>query len=105
MKPLERHLELRLGERSVLRPGTRFRANGGPLFRLADGTEIPMAAKGPFTFRCYCRRGSFEYLEAFDKAGNFAILHLKGRRRKGCPEIVPRPYKIRSLIRKKARAR
>jgi hypothetical protein len=97
--------EYRIGERSVLRPGTRFRATGGPLYRLADGTEIPLFARGPFTFRCYLDTGQYQAIEATDKQGNAAILHIGGSRPPPDDHIIPRPYKIKSLIRKKARTR
>jgi hypothetical protein len=83
----------------------RFRAKGGPLFKLADGTTVPLAAKGPFTFRRYCKRLTCEWIEASDRDGFTAILHIAGRRRKVSPEIVPRPYRITSTIRKKERQR
>ena len=100
-RQLERHEELRLSERSVLRPGVRFRATGGPQWKLPDGTIVNMAARGPFLFRCYWTRGSYSYVEAIDKEGQYAILHLTGRRKRIDPSLIPRPYKIRSTIRKK----
>jgi hypothetical protein len=101
MKQLERHEELRLSERSVLRPGVRFRATGGPQWRLSDGTLINMAARGPFLFRCYWTRGAYSHVEATDRTGATAILHLTGRREQIDPSLIPRPYKIKSTIRKK----
>lgn len=97
--------EYRVSERVCLRPGVRFRAKGGPLFQLADGTTVPLAAKGPFTFRRHCKRGACEWLEVGDRDGFNAILHIAGRRRKVSPEIIPRPYKIGSTIRKKGKPR
>lgn len=105
-KPLERFDELRLSERSVLRPGTRFRANGGPQWRLTDGTLINIAARGPFVFRCLWRRGAYSYVEAIDKEGQYAILHLTGRRERIDDALITRPYRIKSTIRaKKGRRR
>ncbi len=95
----------RLSERSVLRPGVRFRATAGPVFRLADGTEVSMAARGPFTFRRHCKQGRVEYIEAADRDGANAILHIKGKRKTVDEAIVARPYRIKGTIRKKARAR
>lgn len=101
MKTLERHDELRLSERSVLRPGTKFRATGGPQWKLADGTLISLAAKGPFLFKAYCTRGAMAYLECLDRDGCNAILHLKGRRQRIDEALIPRPYRLKGTIRKK----
>jgi hypothetical protein len=103
MERLEWFEEYRVSERVRLRPGVRFRAKEGPLFTLADGTTVPMAARGPFTFRRYCRCDAVEWLEVADRDGFSAVLHIGGERRKVCPEIIPRPYRIGSTIRKKAR--
>lgn len=105
MIAIQRFDSLRIGERSILRPGTRFRAGGGPQWRLSDGTLLSLAAKGPFVFRQLCKKGSVEWIEACDRDGANAILHLKGRRKKIDEAMVPRPYRIKSLIRKKDRVR
>ena len=101
MPQLERLDSYRISERSILRPGTRFRATGGPVYRLKDGEEISIGARGPFTFRALLRKGHTKFIEASDREGATAILHLGGRRRTPSPEIVPRPYRIKSVIRKK----
>lgn len=101
MTTTERLAEYRFGQRSVLRPGVRFRANKGPLFQLADGTQVSVAAHGPFIFRAYVRHGSTEWIEATDRDGGNAILHIKGQRKQVDEALIPRPYTIRSLIRKK----
>ena len=93
--------EYRIGERSVLRPGTQFRATGGPVYETVEGDQIPIAAKGPFVFRCLHRMQSCLLIEAFDKYGNAAVLHIEGKRTPPFPGFVARPYKIRSLIRRK----
>jgi hypothetical protein len=105
MPPLERIFEHRVSERSILRPGTRFRATGGPLYKLADGTEVPLGARGPFVFRALLKRGSCQLIEAADREGNTAILHIGGRRKRATPEIVTRPYRIKSVIRKNTKPR
>jgi len=92
--------EYRIGERSVLRPGTRFRATDGPLFRLNDGTQVSLSARGPFVFRCLIRANGCDLIQASDRDGCSAILHIAGERKPPTPEIVPRPYRIKSLIRK-----
>jgi len=101
MKPLERADSYRVSERVVLRKGTRFRATGGPLFRMANGEEVKLGAKGPFTFLAYTKRGSAEVIEALDRDGAFVPMHIKGRRRKVTAEIVTQPYRIKGTIRKK----
>ena len=93
--------EYRIGERSVLRPGTRFRATDGPLFLLRDGTTVSLKAPGPYEFLSYVQADGYDYIEAKDRDGCSAILHIAGERKPPTPEIVPRPYRIRSLIRKK----
>lgn len=91
----------RVSERVVLTVGDVFRAKGGPMWKLADGTKVSLAAKGPFTFRSHCKRGTCEWLEALDKNGNFAALHLGGRRRRIDPAIVSRPYVVTGKKRKR----
>jgi hypothetical protein len=101
----ERHDSYRASERVVLRPGTRFRARGGPVYKLNDGTEVSLAARGPFTFRFHCKTGRVEWIEAVDSGGANAILHIKGKRKTVDEAIVARPYQLKSVIRKKARVR
>jgi hypothetical protein len=93
----------RVSERVVLTPGVVFRASGGPYYRLADGTRASLAARGPFTFVACVRRGKCVVIEALDKAGAFAPLHVEGRRRRVTPSLMPRPYVIKGTVRKKVR--
>jgi len=93
--------EYRVSERVVLRPGVKFRAGGGPYYRMPDGTRVSLAAAGPFTFHAYHRRGKAGWIEATDKHGCFAPLHVAGRRRRVTPSLVPRPYVVRSTVRRK----
>lgn len=92
--------EYRLSERSVLKPGTVFKARNGPLFRLADGSTISVAAKGPFVFQAADVDGERVYIHGFDRHGQHAVLHIAGEREPPSPEIIPRPYSIRNTIRK-----
>jgi hypothetical protein len=87
--------EYRLGPRTVIRPGDRFRVSSGPYYRLADGTKIPLAARGTYTLLAVDagRRGRVQLL-AYG-AGGFAVLHVAGRRRSRVPGLVCRPYKVR----------
>jgi hypothetical protein len=70
---------------------------------LANGTEVRLAAKGPFTFKAWVKQGGCEIIEALDRDGCFAPLHIAGHRHQSVPEIIPRPYRIKSTIRKKER--
>jgi len=72
--PIEEHDEYTC-PKGTLRPGTRFRAKGGPYYRLENGTRTTMAAKGPFVFRAYYENGSRRWIEAFDGTG-VCILNL-----------------------------
>jgi hypothetical protein len=94
------HDSYRVSPRVVLTPGTRFRARGGPLFRLGNGETIAMAAKGPFTFVRHCKRGTCEWLDALDRDGNYAPLHVAGRRRKITAAMVLRKYSVTGTVRK-----
>lgn len=85
-----------VSQRVVLRLGDKFRAKGGPYWKNADGSKTSMTSKGPYTFHRHCKRGSYEWIEALDKFGAFAPLHIAGRRRRIDPRIVPRPYVITS---------
>ena len=93
--------EYRVSQRVVLRPGVKFRASAGPYYRLADGTHVSLAAAGPFTFHAYHRRGKYGWIEATDKHGCFAPLHVDGRRRRVTPSLVARPYTVRSVVRRR----
>ena len=50
--------QYRYGPRSVLVPGDRFRATGGPVYITDDGKAIPVADRGVFVFRRYCVQGA-----------------------------------------------
>jgi hypothetical protein len=95
----------RVSQRVTLRPGMRFRANQGPLFRLADGRTVSIAAQGPFTFRAYWVQDGWEWIEALDREQRFAPLHVSGTRPRITQEIIARPYRIRSTLRPKKKGR
>ena len=97
----ERLETYRVSERVLLVRGDVFRAKGGPLWKFDDGTKASLAAKGPFVFLAFCRRGKCEWVEAIDKLGAYAVLHIGGRRRRVSPQIVTRPYVIVGKKRKK----
>jgi hypothetical protein len=84
----------RVSERVSLLYGDKFRATGGPYWQTSDGQKIALKSYGPYTFHRHCKRGSIEWIEALDKAGNFSVLHIAGRRAKVDASLVPRPYRI-----------
>jgi hypothetical protein len=92
--------EYRVSARVNLVRGDVFRARGGPQWKCDDGTRVSLAAKGPFVFIAYCRRGSCEWIEALDKGGSWVAMHLRGRRRRVSPQVVTRPYTILGKKRK-----
>lgn len=93
--------EYRVSDRVVLRPGDRFRVSGGPYYRLADGTKIPLAVRGVVTLRQVIRtgRGGQRVLLEVQCGEGTAILHVSGSRRSPVEGVVPRPYKIRGKLR------
>lgn len=87
----------RVSVRVVLAPGDQFRVAGGPYYRLADGTRVPMAARGTFVLVAVDRgRGGRVQLLAYGPGG-FAVLHVAGRRRSGVAGLVARPYRVRRV--------
>ena len=94
----------RVSERVVLVYGDTFRASGGPYWKGPNGEKVAMKAKGPFTFHAHCQRGSCEWINATDKDGQYAVLHIAGRRRSPAG-LVPRPYTVLGKKRKKVRTR
>ncbi len=98
---MTRNIEYRLSERRLLKPGVRFTASGGPLFRLRDGTLIPLKARGPYEFVAYVQSDGYDFIEAKDRDGCSAVLHLSGERQTVSPEIIGRPYQLGKVFRKK----
>lgn len=83
----------RVSERVLLVRGDTFRAAGGPYWKAPDGTKVAMKAYGPYTFHSHSKRGSCEWINATDRDGNYAVLHIAGKR-KSPAGLVPRPYTI-----------
>lgn len=103
MKSSEVLEEYRVSPRVVLRPGDRFRISGGPYYRLSNGTKVPIAVRGICTFIRATRSGPRVYIEARNKEGT-VLLHVAGRRRNEVmPDLVCRPYTIKSRLRKERR--
>ena len=95
--------EYRVSQRVLLTPGVKFKATAGPYYRLADGTRVSLAARGPFTFLRCVRRGKCVVIECLDKDRQFAPLHVEGRRKRITPALVARPYLIRGTVRRTKR--
>ena len=94
--------EYRVSPRVVLRAGDVFTATDGPYFVLASGEHCSLAAKGPFKFKRVSRQKSgLVILEAIDRGGAFASIHVAGDRETVDSRIVPRPYRIKSKKRAK----
>jgi hypothetical protein len=98
--------EYRLSERVVIRKGDKFKAKGGPYWAGPNGEKIKMASKGPFTFHRHVRRGRVERIDCLDRDGQYAALHIAGRR-KSLAGLVTRPYVIvgKKRVDRKKRAR
>ncbi len=89
----------RVSQRVVLNVGDKFRVAGGPYFLVRDAagkrTKMSMAAKGPFTFVSYNKRGRREWLVAYGfKEGGFAVLALTRWKTVDLPNFVTRPYRV-----------
>lgn len=90
----ERIDSYQVSQRVTLRPGDVFRASQGPYWKASNGVQVSLKAKGPYTFVVYAKRGPIGWIEAFDRDGNFAILHVEGRRERVDCSLVPRPYRV-----------
>lgn len=92
------------GPRSVLTPGDRFRATGGPVYVTAGGQKIPVADHGWFTFRRYCVQGAAKWIEASRTDGGIAVLWVgKSGPSPTVPNLHRRPYRICGKVRDKWR--
>jgi hypothetical protein len=96
---MQRMIEYRLSERRLLKPGTRFTARGGPVYQMADGTAVPLASRGPYEFLSYVQADGYDFIEAKDRDGCSAVLHLSGERQTASPEIIGRPYRLTKVFR------
>lgn len=95
--------EYQVSPRVVLRRGDKFTVSKGPYWRLAGGEKVPMSVRGVCTFVRAERIGKRVYVQAIAKDGA-VVLHVAGRRRNRLmPEMVCRPYTIKSKKRRKAR--
>lgn len=96
--------EFQVSARVTLRVGDKFRAKGGPYWLTKDKVRVSLSSRGPYTFHRHCRRGAYEWIEALDKDGAFAPLHIAGKRRRVDQRIVPRPYTVTGKKRPTAKA-
>ena len=92
--------QYRYGPRSVLVPGDRFRASGGPVYVTDEGEVIPMADRGVFVFHRYCVQGAARWIEAFRcDGGGIAVLWVgRPRRSPVVPNLLRRPYRIAGKV-------
>lgn len=86
-----------LSPRVTLHPGDRFRVTAGPYYRLADGTRVPMAARGTFTLLAVEQTARGRVTLLAYGTGGYAVLHVAGRRRSRVPGLVARPYRVRRV--------
>ncbi len=104
---LQRFTEYRIGERSLLTPGTIFRATGGPYYEVLqpDGTtaRMSMGDKGPYKFRAYCEQGRHKWIEAWGRDGFCVLPLVSDGRSPALPKLVRREYKVKGRVRRKER--
>jgi hypothetical protein len=87
--------QYRYGPRSVLAPGDRFRATGGPVYITDDNTVIPMHERGLFVFRKFYVQGAARWIEAYRVDGGTVILWVgKASRSRTVPNLRHRPYRV-----------
>lgn len=91
----------KIGKRTTLTPGTKFRVADGPYWILSSGEKVKLRARGVMTYRCTVQHPSgYTYIEArSDKMGD-VILHVAGPRERSpdMPQLVTRPYRIVSRV-------
>jgi hypothetical protein len=93
MTPTSETSGYRISPRVVLQPGDLFRVAGGPYYRTAGGSKIPLAARGTMRLVEVIRHRARVHLLCHGAEG-FALLHVEGRRRSPVPGLVPRPYRV-----------
>ena len=86
-----------LSPRVTLVPGDKFKVTGGPYYRLADGTKVPMAARGTFTLLAVEQTSRGRVTLLAYGPGGYAVLHVAGRRRSRVPGLVARPYRVKRV--------
>ena len=90
----------RYGPRSVLVPGDRFRASGGPVYVTDDGRAIPVADRGVFVFRRYCVQGAAKWIEAQRSDGSGTVILWVGKtsRSPAVPNLRRKPYRVTGKV-------
>jgi len=96
--------ELRLSERTVVRPGDKIRAGGGPIYISASGEKRRIGEPGVYQVRELFSKGSRVFANAskIDKNGMAAgvfTLFVSGKPFKSrvVQSIVNRPYRVRKV--------
>jgi len=92
--------QYRYGPRSMLVPGDRFRASGGPVYITDDGRAIPVADRGIFVFRRYCVQGAARWIEAHrnDGGGTLILWVGKASRSPTVPNLRRKPYRVTGKV-------
>ena len=95
--------QYRYGQRGVLKPGDRFRVQGGPVYVTDKGVKIPMYERGVLVFRKLCIRSAAKWIEAYRaNGGGFVLLWVgKSGRSPTIPNLRRRPYRITGKVRPK----
>jgi hypothetical protein len=88
------------GPRSVLVPGDRFRATGGPVYVTDDGRAISVADRGIFVFRRYCVQGAAKWIEAHRGDGGGTVILWVGKtsRSRVIPNLRRKPYRVTGKV-------
>ena len=95
--------EFRIGPRTVLTRGDKFRAMAGPYFENGRKVKVPMIERGPFTFIEVIRRGKQRaWIKAINRGGGFCLLWIGPREKsKELTGLTNRPYRITGKVRSK----
>lgn len=97
-----------VNQKNILYPGTKFVVRGGPYYNQWEAGGVvkmkSLSEKGPFSFIRYVIKNSLEWIEAYNRTGNFCVLHLKEHPALvNC--IVNRPYTIVRRLKEKLHPR
>lgn len=101
--------QYRFGKRSLLRPGTLFRAALGPLWEGRDESggkvQRSMSKPGTYRFDHLVTKRTRVWIGAYSVSdGTFQYLYVgKKFRSQTCPGVVNRPYRISLLKPKRAK--
>jgi len=90
--------EYRLGPKSVLTRGSKFRVTDGPEWVSGD-RRTSMRARGVMTFQYAFKSGGCVFIDAISDRDGHVVLHVSGKRRNPMmPELDCRPYRITGRV-------